>query len=208
MTDARTSWDPFALLLIDVQKDFWTDEMTAAFPDYHDNVAGLLAHCRSEGIDVLHLRARFRQDRSDWMVRYLGKGSIPCIEGTPGESIFPSATEAAGEPVIYKNTFDGFLTGDLHTRLQARGKRYLLMAGLVTSVCVLLTAAAAAQRGYLVTLVEDCCADLPSAHAHTLERYPFVFNRTTSDRLESDRDGWLAELARISHECAALSPSL
>ena len=208
MTDAGNSWDPFALLLIDVQKDFWADEMAAAFPDYHDNVARLLAYCRSEGIDVLHLRARFRQDKSDWMVRYLGKGSIPCVEGTPGEEIFPSATEAAGEPVIYKNTFDGFLTGDLHTRLQARDKRYLLMAGLVTSVCVLLTAAAAAQRGYLVTLVEDCCADLPTAHAHTLERYPFVFNRTTSARLESDGNAWLAELDRISHEYAALSPSL
>jgi len=208
MTNTGNPWDSFALVLIDVQKDFWTDEMAAAFPDFQDNVARLLAHCRSEGIDVLHLRARFRQDKSDWMVRYLGKGSIPCIEGTPGEAIFPTATEAAGEPVIYKNTFDGFLTEELHSRLQARGKRYLLMAGLVTSVCVLLTAAAAAQRGYLVTLVEDCCADAPAAHAQTLERYPFVFGRTTSHRLESDRDAWLAELARISHEYAALSPSL
>lgn len=196
--DTGNPWDPFALVLIDVQKDFWTDEMTTAFPGFHDNVARLLALCRSEGIDVMHLRARFRQDRSDWMVRYLDKGSIPCVEGTPGEAIFPSATEAAGEPVIYKNTFDGFLTGELDSRLQARGKQYLLMAGLVTSVCVLLTAAAAAQRGYLVTVVEDCCADLPSAHAHTLERYPFVFSRTTSGRLENDLAAWLAELAVLA----------
>lgn len=200
MTDAGNAWDPFALLLIDVQKDFWTDEMTAAFPDFHANVARLLAFCRSEGIDVLHLRARFRQDRSDWMVRYLGKGSIPCVEGTTGEEVFPSAKEVRREVIIYKNAFDGFMNPDLRAELRAGGKRYLLMAGLVTSVCVLLTAAAAAQRGYLVSLVEDCCADSPNAHAHTLERYPFVFGRTTSECLERDRDAWLAELARISRE--------
>lgn len=197
MPAAANSWDPFALLLIDVQRDFWTDEMTSAFPEFHDNVERLLATCREERIDVTHLRARFRQDRSDWMVKYLPTGRIPCIEGTPGEAIFPSAREAAGETVVYKNTFDGFLAAGLEDHLQASGRRFLLLAGLVTSVCVLLTAAAAAQQGYLVAVVEDCCADLPSAHAHTLERYPFVFTRTSSRRITADRRAWLAELAAL-----------
>lgn len=198
MISEPADWSPFELLLIDVQEDFWTNEMTAAFPDFHANVESLLSVCRTVGIEVTHLRARFRQDRSDWMVRYLRSGKIPCVEGTPGEAIFSSAAEVTGETVIYKSSFDGFLNPALQDHLQAAGKRFLLVAGLVTSVCVLLTAAAAAQRGYLVALVEDCCADIPSAHAHTVERYPFVFSRTTSKRITADRADWLAELAALA----------
>lgn len=182
--------------MIDVQKDFWTDEMTAAFPEFEANVAELLDLCRREDIDVVHLRARFKPDKSDWMVKYLFRDGIPCVEGTPGESVFPCAAEAAGEPVIYKQSFDGFLNPALHSHLQERGKRFLLVAGLVTSVCVLLTSAAAAQRGYLVAVVEDCCADQPEAHQHTLSRYPFVFDRLNTGDIVASLDHWKFLLGR------------
>ena len=192
------TWSPFALLLIDVQRDFWTDEMRAAFPDYEDRVGNLLARCRDAGIDVVHLRAAFAPDRSDWMIRYRLAGRIPCLDGTPGAEVFPFAEAADSEAVFVKQSFDGFLKPELDDHLRQGGKRFLFVAGLVTSVCVLLTAASAAQRGYLVALVEDCSADQPTAHAHTLERYPFVFSRTTSDRLVDDRDTWLAMLNGVS----------
>jgi hypothetical protein len=60
-----------------------------------------------------------------------------------------------------------------------------------------LTAAAASQRGYLVGIVEDCCADKAEAHLHTLERYPFVFEQTTTSSLVADRENWLAELQKL-----------
>ena len=177
MSEESGSWDPFALLLIDVQKDFWTEVMSVAFPDFDDNVARLLALCRDQGIDVVHLRANFRKDQSDWMVRYRLTGEIPCVEETAGVEIKDAAAEAGGEPVIVKQTFDGFLNDELDLWLQENNKQYVLVAGLVTSVCVLLTAASAAQRGYLVSVIEDCCADKPEAHVHTLERYPVRFRR-------------------------------
>ena len=131
------------------------------------------------------------------MLRYLLGDEIPCIEGKAGAGIFDCAAEAADEPVIRKQTFDGFLNPELQERLAAGNKKFLLMAGLVTSVCVLLTAAAASQRGYLVGIVEDCCADKAEAHLHTLERYPFVFEQTTTSSLVADRENWLAELQKL-----------
>jgi nicotinamidase-related amidase len=199
MSDAAGDWDAFALLLIDVQEDFWTEVMSIAFPDYGENVASLLALCRNRGIDVVHLRAQFREDQSDWMVRYRLDGEIPCIENTAGAKKFGYATEAGDEPVILKQTFDGFLNDELQEWLQANGKRYLLVAGLVTSVCVLLTAAAAAQRGYLVSIVEDCCADKPEAHVETLERYPFIFDVTSIDDVVASHDDWMEKLAKIGN---------
>ena len=191
------------MLMIDVQKDFWTDEMAAAFPDFQAKVSGMLNLCRCEGIDVVHLRARFSPDRSDWMVKYLFRDGIPCVEGTVGESIFPYACEKPDEPIFYKQSFDGFLNPALHSHLRESGKRFLLVAGLVTSVCVLLTSAAAAQRGYLVAVVEDCCADQPEAHQHTLRRYPFIFDRVKAGDIISSQDQWesLLDRTRPSREC-------
>ncbi len=193
------NWESFALLLIDNQHDFWTEEMSQTFADYEKNVSRLLEVCRHEGIDVVHLRARFQQDESDWMVKYKSLGRIPCVAGTPGVEIFPFAQDEPGEFVIYKQSFDGFLKPALPAYLEKNRKRFLLLAGLVTSVCVFLTAATAAQRGYLVGIVEDCCADSPDAHNHTLQRYPFNFDRTSVDQITADHEKWLADIDRLTN---------
>jgi len=193
------NWESFALLLIDNQHDFWTEEMSQTFADYEKNVSRLLEVCRHEGIDVVHLRARFQQDESDWMVKYKYLGRIPCVAGTPGVEIFPFAQDEPGEFVIYKQSFDGFLKPALPAYLEKNRKRFLLLAGLVTSVCVFLTAATAAQRGYLVGIVEDCCADSPEAHNHTLQRYPFIFDRTSVDQITADHEKWLADIDRLTN---------
>jgi nicotinamidase-related amidase len=132
------------------------------------------------------------------MVRYKSLGRVPCIEGTPGVEIFPVAEDLPGEFVIYKQSFDGFQKPALPAYLEKNQKRFLLIAGLVTSVCVLLTAATAAQRGYLVAMVEDCCADYPAAHKHTLQRYPFIFDRVTLDQITACHEMWLADLDALT----------
>ena len=191
-------WDPFVLLLVDIQKDFWTDEIAVAFPDFEDRVAKLLSFCRRVSLDVVHLRAGFSADRSDWMAKYQFLDSIPCIEGTEGAQVLPFAAEATGEKVITKKTFDGFLNPELQTHLQNNNKRFILLAGIETSVCVLLTAASAAQQGYLVAVVEDCCADGLEAHQHTMNRSPFIFSRTTVPQIDSHREQWIANLKKLA----------
>ena len=198
MNAASTNWNSFALLLIDVQKDFWKDNMSQTFADYEKNVRRLLHVCRHEGIDVVHLRARFQQDESDWMVKYKSFDRIPCIEGTRGVEIFPFAEDYPGGFVIFKQTFDGFHKPALPAYLEKNQKRYLLVAGLITSVCVLLTAATAAQRGYLVGVVEDCCADSPEAHEQVLQGYPFIFDRVSVNQITSCHDMWLADVEQIT----------
>jgi nicotinamidase-related amidase len=192
------NWDSFALVLIDVQKDFWSDDMSQKLPDYEENVSRLLDVCREESIDIVHVRARFLRDRSDWMVKYQLLDRMPCIEGTPGVEVLPCAAAEPGEFVIYKQSFDGFLKPALQAYLEKHGKRYLLIAGLISSVCVLMTAASAAQRGYLVSVVEDCCADKSEAHEHTMQGYPFIFDRTTLDQVVEQHENWLASLDKIA----------
>jgi nicotinamidase-related amidase len=197
MEKTKREWRKFALLLIDVQRDFWPDKLRDHFPDFPTNGAKLLALCRDQGLEVVHLRACFKPDMSDWMVKYRLRGRIPCVEGTEGAETLAFAVEEPGEKVIVKQTFDGFHNPDLLPYLQEKGKRFLLTAGLVTSTCVLFTTASATQLGFLTAVVEDCCADEPIAHGHTLERYQFVFDRVTADRIVGRHSEWSGQLEEL-----------
>jgi nicotinamidase-related amidase len=174
----QNSWDAYALLLIDVQYDFWDEDVKTGFPNFPENTRNLLELCRREQIEVIHVRAVFSADGSDWMAPYKVKGWIPCIQGTDGAKPLPWAEAQGHEKVFVKKTFDAFCLPELDAYLKAKGKGFLLTAGLVTSICVLLTTASAAQKGYLVNMVADCCGDEPLAHTHALERYQRIFMST------------------------------
>ena len=200
MTDETRNWGPFVLLLIDVQKDFWPEGIAQHFPHFSQNVAQLLTSCRSEGLEIVHLRASFKPDMSDWMAMYKLRGHIPCVEGTPGVETLPFACEEPGETVMIKHTFDGFQSTELLGYLRRKQKRFVLVAGLVTSVCVFLTSASAAQHGFLTAVVEDCCADQPDAHEHTLDHYDFIFDRTTVDLIPAHYPEWVEWLGELEEQ--------
>ena len=191
------NWEQFALLLIDVQRDFWSERAAHVHPDFPANIAALLTLCRLEGIEVIHLRASFSADRSDWMPKYLLRGRTPCVQGTAGIEPLPFASENVGETIMLKHTFDGFQNGELEQYLHQRGKRFVLTAGLLTSTCVLLTTASAMQKGFFVAVVEDCCADEPKAHKHTLDHYTFIFERTAVGLIRSHHAEWMAALEQL-----------
>jgi nicotinamidase-related amidase len=197
MTNMRHSWEQFALLLIDVQRDFWSERSAQVHPDFPANITTLLTFCRKEGIEVIHLRASFKADKSDWMPKYMLRGAIPCVQGTAGEEPAPFAVEAPGETILLKQTFDGFHNPDLLQYLHQHGKRFVLTAGLLTSTCILFTTASAMQKGFLAAVVEDCCADEPNAHQQTLDRYTFIFERTTVGLIASHHSEWLAALKKL-----------
>jgi nicotinamidase-related amidase len=197
MTEVQRDWGQFALLLIDVQRDFWPERMAESFPNFPANIAQLLSLCWTEDIEVVHLRASFKPDMSDWMPVYRLRGHIPCVQGTAGVETLPFALNKPGEMVIIKQTFDGFHNPELLRYLQQRGKRFVLTAGLVTSVCVFLTTASATQQGFLTAVIEDCCADRPEAHEQTLDTYQFIFQRTTLDLIPERHPEWLAALKQL-----------
>ena len=49
----------------------------------------------------------------------------------------------------------------------------------------------------LITLVDDCCADDPIAHEHTLRQYEFIFSSTTVDHITDNHGKWLADLQKL-----------
>jgi len=53
------------------------------------------------------------------------------------------------------------------------------------------------QNGFLAAVVEDCCADEPNAHRQTLDRYTFIFERTTLGLICRHHSEWLEALQKL-----------
>ena len=179
-----------ALLLIDIQRDFWEpmsrDPRLGEFPE---NVSRLLSLSREKGFNVVHVRSVFQPDRSDWMLFYKpeGRGMIPCIDGTSGVDFTDFAMPLTGEKVFEKQTFDAFVDTGLDDYLSAKGIKVLLIAGLETSVCVLFSANSAYLRRYMPLVVSDACGDTVERHLNTLSMYSDLsFKQVTTRQLIED----------------------
>ncbi len=137
------AWHEVALVLVDLQQDFYPDVVATAHPGLPAATSALVTHARAKGAEVVHLRASFQPDGSDWMARYRLRGRIPCVAGTPGAEPLDFGRPVDGEVLIERHGFDGFLRTGLDAHLRDSGRRVLLVAGLVTSTCVLFTASTA-----------------------------------------------------------------
>jgi nicotinamidase-related amidase len=192
-----SDWAPFALLLVDVQKDFFTADMQTLHADYPKDVAELISFCRDRGIEVIHLRTEFASlDELPASYKVIFQDSPPCLQGSEGVLPAAFAEERAGEKVFYKSRFNGFSVDGLPRYLAASGKRHLFVAGLTTDLCVFATVLGALDKGFIVSVVEDCClSSSDPAHNFIMRRYEgFLFETVPHNEIQSRQRQWLDQL--------------
>lgn len=101
--------------------------------------------------------------------------------GSREHDILDELKPRAGEHVLRKTTIGAFASTNIDSLLRALGCEQLYLCGISTNMCVETTAREAADRGYLVTLVEDACgtthADL---HDTTMRNFQRLFGRVRS----------------------------
>ena len=180
-----------AVLLIDMQADFWSPQIENFYPTMQKSVEELLRTSRQDGLEVAHIRSRMSPYPAARPKSYqlAFPHSIPCTEGTPGAQPVNFAQEQGSERIFYKNVLDGFQSGELHRFLQSKGIGHLVIVGLTTEVCVLNTAFSAMNHGYAVTIIDECCAsNNPTAHQLVLHSYDgFIFTRIRLQEFNSYR---------------------
>jgi nicotinamidase-related amidase len=93
-------------------------------------------------------------------VRHLSvrPGATFFVPGTRGAEINAAAKPEAGEPVIEKNFPNSFRGTALEKHLKDLGVKNLVVAGMMTHMCVDASVRQAADLGYKVTLLGDACA--------------------------------------------------
>jgi nicotinamidase-related amidase len=182
--------EQLALILIDIQRDFWQPlSQHKKYQGFPENVKKLLSFARSKGFTVIHVQSCFKQDKSDWMLFYRpeGRGNVPCIEGTNGVKMETFSAPINEEIIITKQTFDAFINTKLKTYLKEYEVKVALIAGIETSVCVLFTATSAYLNGILPLVVSDACADEPVKHDTILRYYnDLSFKTVTTEQVQDE----------------------
>lgn len=134
-----------ALILIDIQNMYFTEgAMLLHKPEKAaDNAALVLLEFRKQGKPVIHICHLFN------------------VEGRSNGEFLLDFNERVkpieGEIVISKKYPSSFLETDLQARLESLGVKKLVIAGMMSHMCVDTTTRAAQNYHYTVKLVHDAC---------------------------------------------------
>lgn len=154
------------LLLIDIQRDYFpggrhplVDPDAAA-----DAAARLLGSFRTAGERVVHVQHVWDAPDAAFFA-----------PGTPGVEFDPRVAPDGEEHVVVKAHPNAFLGTGLEALLRAADPDELVVAGMMSSMCVDATVRAASDLGFSVTVAHDACAApdlsfggavLPGAQVH------------------------------------------
>jgi nicotinamidase-related amidase len=138
-----------ALVLIDIQNDYFPGgRMTLEGADAAaQNAASLLARFRAGGLPLFHVQHVSTRPNATFF-----------IPGTDGIEFHAAVAPLAGEPVIQKNFPNAFRATRLDTELRSRGVSELVIAGMMTHMCIDTSVRAAFDLGFKVDLAFDACA--------------------------------------------------
>jgi nicotinamidase-related amidase len=155
-----------ALLLIDLQKDYFPGgKMELVNPLEAAKKAYMLLQCfREHGGHHVHIQHVSLKPDATFFVK-----------GTEGSDIHDSVAHFEGEPIVYKHYPNSFRETNLLELLKGWDIQRVVIAGMMTHMCVDATARAAADFGFQLIVAEDACAThdlkygetvIPAEHVH------------------------------------------
>ncbi|NWJ40634.1 MAG: cysteine hydrolase [Geothrix sp.] len=138
-----------ALLLIDIQNDYFPGGAMALVgsPEAGLQAGGLLTAFRAQRLPVIHIQHLA-----------LRPGATFFLPGTPGAEIHPGVAPLPGEPVFQKHFPNSFRETPLLEHLRGLGATELVVAGMMTHMCIDTTVRAAFDLGFTCHLAGDACA--------------------------------------------------
>jgi nicotinamidase-related amidase len=151
-----------ALMLIDLQPVYWSlaPEIKRAFPDLPGNVSKLLKCARENDARVVHVKASYSQDACPWLPQFKRLNPGRRAYEIDPDVVEDFATPIEGEIIVNKDTFGAFIHApELAPELKAAGVHTIVVAGLITSVCVQHSIFGAFNAGFRVACAHDACGD-------------------------------------------------
>lgn len=138
-----------ALILIDLQNDYFpggTMELVGA-QAAAVQARDLLQSFRRAALPIFHVQHIAHRP-----------GATFFLPGTAGAEIHVAVAPAAGEKLVVKHFPNSFRETTLLDSLRAVGASRLVVAGMMTHMCVDTTVRAAADLGFQCSLAADACA--------------------------------------------------
>ena len=137
------------LLLVDIQNDYFPGGAMelAGSPEAGLKASVLLRTFREQALPVIHVQHIATRE-----------GATFFLPGTPGVAIHESVAPQEGELVITKHFPNSFRQTGLLEQLRKRQATTLVIAGMMTHMCIDTTVRAAFARGYKCYVANDACA--------------------------------------------------
>lgn len=139
------------LILIDIQNDYFpSGRMELVGSEEAGRIAGeLLRFFRDHELPVFHVQHLSTRP-----------GATFFIPDTEGAQIHASVSRLATEPLIVKHFPNGFRETELLPLLRGTSIRKIVIAGMMTHMCVDATTRAAVDFGFECMVAKDACATL------------------------------------------------
>jgi nicotinamidase-related amidase len=138
-----------ALLLIDIQNDYFPGgkvELDGSC-EASGNAGNLLQKFRELGAPCIHIQHVSSRP-----------GAMFFLPDTDGVKFHPDVTPQAGELIFHKHFSNSFRETGLADHLRQTGIKRLVIAGMMTHMCVDSSVRAAADLGFECILAHDACA--------------------------------------------------
>jgi len=140
------------VVVVDMLNDFVTGSMKVDRASrIISNIQRLLDFARNRGIPVIYTNDSHLPGDGEFNI-----WPPHAVAGTKGSEVIEELKPAKGDYVIQKRRYSAFYGTDLDHLLRKLQIDTLVLVGLVTDVCILLTAADAFFRGYKIIVPVDC----------------------------------------------------
>jgi nicotinamidase-related amidase len=169
METSRRRRSSAAVLVIDVLSDFafdGGDSLLRQFRRCVSPITQLLLRARDSRVPVIYVNDNFRHWRAN-ADELVARGMRP---GARGADVVTALAPDRRDYFVLKPRNSGFYLTPLHLMLTQLRVRRLVLLGVATDNCVLLTACDAHTRGYRVQVPADGVAALtPARHRNALQ---------------------------------------
>jgi nicotinamidase/pyrazinamidase len=161
-----------AIIIVDMVKDSFRKEhqlpITQEAQPIIPRINYLLQQGRALGIPIIFACDSFLPD--DFIFR--GKMKPHSIRGTEGAEVTDQLEVQEGDIILPKRRFSAFFKTDLDQTLRTWHCDTVVVGGITTNVCVLMTAMDALCHDFSAILLEDCsAAHKREVHETTIENY-------------------------------------
>src|SRR5215207_3499459 len=172
--------DHTAVLVVDVEPLFVNMTLVPPVDQVLPRLSRLLDAAQAAGVLRIFIRSVIPEERwtEPWRQQFSPEMQAANAPGSPLNAFHPDFEPQPGDLTLVKDRFSAFMATDLATLLQERGIRTVIVAGLITDVCVSSTARDAFQLDFLTVTLSDCTAtDSLARHEASLATITDVFGQ-------------------------------
>jgi len=144
-----------ALLIIDMINDYlhprgllYCERCREIIPSLSDTIK----FARENNIRIVYINTNLENEND----RLAKKWGLHAVKGSFGAQVIDELKPETGDLIIPKKGYNGFFNTSLNQELKQRDVNHIVITGIHTHVCVLLTAAGGFELGYNITILEDC----------------------------------------------------